>query len=247
MPFRPALASSALGGEWDGTTSSCTPVSTFVSLWPCIAISAPIFQSFAFNSSEEEDVPAALPVAILSLGFCPSGLSAERRRCGSVWALGRPIDKKRGSPTYVNVINIHRPGRTPGNCTLENREGVMPIVARLDELGRPAWILLMILGFMMWWPVGFTVLAFIIGSGRMSCGYLQDKMERLGRGGWWGYHGSNRAFDEYPTETLKRMEDEQREFRDFVARLRQAKDKAEFDQFMAERRNRPPEQASQQG
>jgi hypothetical protein len=42
------------------------------------------------------------------------------------------------------------------------------------------------------------------------------------------------------------MEDEQREFRDFLARLRQAKDKAEFDQFMAERRNRPPEQASQQ-
>jgi uncharacterized protein DUF2852 len=121
----------------------------------------------------------------------------------------------------------------------------MPIVARLDELGRPAWILLMILGFMMWWPVGFTVLAFIIGSGRMSCGYLQDKMERLGRGGWWGYHGSNRAFDEYRTETLKRMEDEQREFRDFVARVRQAKDKEEFDQFMAER-NRPPQQASRQ-
>jgi hypothetical protein len=31
-----------------------------------------------------------------------------------------------------------------------------------------------------------------------------------------------------------------------VGRLRQAKDKAEFDQFMPERRNRPPEQASQQ-
>ena len=125
----------------------------------------------------------------------------------------------------------------------------MPIVAKLDELGRPAWILLMILGFMVWWPVGFMVLAFIIGSGRMGCGYLQDKMERLGRGDWWGYHSSsgNRAFDEYRTETLKRMEDEQREFRrDFLARLRQAKDKAEFDQFMMERRNRPPEQASQQ-
>jgi hypothetical protein len=122
----------------------------------------------------------------------------------------------------------------------------MPIVAKLDELGRPAWILLMILGFMVWWPVGFMVLAFIIGSGRMGCGYLQDKLERLGRGDWWGYHSSNRAFDEYRTETLKRMEDEQREFRDFLARLRQAKDKAEFDQFMMERRNRPPEQASQQ-
>jgi Protein of unknown function (DUF2852) len=70
-------------------------------------------------------------------------------------------------------------------------------------------------------------------------------MERLGRGDWRGYHSSNRAFDEYRTGTLKRMEDEQREFRDFLARLRHAKDKAEFDQFMAERRNRP-DQASRQ-
>ena len=120
----------------------------------------------------------------------------------------------------------------------------MPIVAKLDELGRPAWFLFMILGFMVWWPVGLMVLAFIIGSGRMGCGYLHEKMEGLGRGDWWGYQSSNRAFDEYRTETLKRMEDEQREFRDFLARLRQAKDKAEFDQFMAERRNRPPEKAS---
>ena len=37
-----------------GTTSSCTPVSTFVSFRPCIATSAPILQFFAFNSSEEE-------------------------------------------------------------------------------------------------------------------------------------------------------------------------------------------------
>ena len=29
------------------------------------------------------------------------------------------------------------------------------------------------------------------------------------------------------------------EFRDFLERLRMAKDKAEFDQFMADRRNRP--------
>ena len=140
----------------------------------------------------------------------------------------------------------------------------MPIVGKLDELGKPAWILLMILGFMVWWPVGLMVLAFIIGSGRMGCGYhgdrwqrkmerLQDKMDRMrghmeGRGDWWGHQRSsgNRAFDEYRTETLRRLEDEQREFRDFLERLRQAKDKAEFDQFMADRRNRPPEQASPQ-
>ena len=51
----------------------------------------------------------------------------------------------------------------------------------------------------------------------------------------------NRAFDEYRQETLRRLEDEQKDFRDFLERLRQAKDKSEFDQFMADRRNRPAE------
>ena len=60
-------------------------------------------------------------------------------------------------------------------------------------------------------------------------------------GGQWHVRRSsgNRAFDEYRTETLRRLEEEQREFREFLERLRLAKDKAEFDQFMAERRNRP--------
>jgi len=135
----------------------------------------------------------------------------------------------------------------------------MPIVAKLDELGRPAWIALMILGFWFWWPLGIATLAFTIGSGRMSCfnhhgtdhwqrkmARLQEKMDCIrgkmsGGGDWYPRSSGNRAFDEYRAETLRRLEDEQRDFRDFLDRLRQAKDKAEFDQFMAERRNRPPE------
>jgi hypothetical protein len=80
---------------------------------------------------------------------------------------------------------------------------------------------------------------------------MQEKMERMrgrtgpgsGRGDWWGHPRSsgNHAFDEYRTETLRRLEEEQREFRDFLNRLRHAKDKVEFDEFMAERRNRPAE------
>jgi hypothetical protein len=50
----------------------------------------------------------------------------------------------------------------------------------------------------------------------------------------------NRAFDEYKAETLRRMEEEQKDFGAFLERLRFAKDKSEFDQFMAERRARPP-------
>lgn len=51
----------------------------------------------------------------------------------------------------------------------------------------------------------------------------------------------NRAFDEYRQDTLRRLEEEQKDFRDFLERLRQAKDKAEFDQFMADRRRRANE------
>ena len=143
----------------------------------------------------------------------------------------------------------------------------MPIAARIDEFGKPAWIVLMILGFWAWWPLGLAILAFTIGSGRMGCWNhhgmnrwenkmqrMQDKMDRVRarmdgvRGGdWWGGPPSsgNRAFDDYRTETLKRLEEEQREFRNFLDRLRFAKDKTEFDQFMAERRNRGPDASRQ--
>ena len=47
----------------------------------------------------------------------------------------------------------------------------------------------------------------------------------------------NRAFDEYRTETLRRLEEEQVEFRDFLDRLRHAKDKEEFDAFMAQHKH----------
>ena len=132
----------------------------------------------------------------------------------------------------------------------------MPITARIDEFGKAAWVALIVFGFWAFWPLGLAILAFTIWSGRMGCGYgherWQHKMERMQRkmdwmrermgspGPAWGYRSSgNRAFDEYRTETLRRLEDEQREFKDFLQRLRMAKDKAEFDQFMAERRNRP--------
>lgn len=141
----------------------------------------------------------------------------------------------------------------------------MPITAKLDEFGKPAWILLMILGFVAWWPLGLAVLAFMIGSGRMGCWHhggmsrwenkmarMQEKMDRVRArmdGNWWGTPPSsgNRAFDDYRAETLRRLEEEQREFRDFLARLRFAKDKTEFDAFMAERRNRTEPRGHDEG
>ena len=127
----------------------------------------------------------------------------------------------------------------------------------LDDIGKPAWIGLMILSFILFWPAGFVVLGYLIGSGRMSCwthrhgehwqGRMQRMQERAAQ--WCGPRSSgrasassgNHAFDEYRDETLRRLEEEERQFREFLDRLRHAKDKAEFDQFMAEMRRRPPQ------
>jgi len=135
-------------------------------------------------------------------------------------------------------------------------------------------LVLMILGFIWWWPIGLIILGFLIARGKFGCwhrpmfawsgpmgGYdhhmdrweskmarMQEKMDRVrskmsqfkGSGDWFGPASSgNRAFDDYRAETLRRLEDEQREFKEFLGRLRFAKDRAEFDQFMNERRNRP--------
>jgi hypothetical protein len=128
----------------------------------------------------------------------------------------------------------------------------------LDSPWHPGWIAFTILGFIFWWPVGLALLFFTLGSRKMGCWSqdrfenkmqrMQYKMERMRnrmetRG--FGFRGfgpptsGNRAFDEYRMETLRRLEEEQVEFKDFLDRLRHAKDKEEFDQFMAQHRQRP--------
>ena len=152
----------------------------------------------------------------------------------------------------------------------------MTLADRLDDFGKPAWIALIVLGFVVFWPLGFVALGYMIGSKRMGCwtgrgGYgpeaagegagrpLRQKMgsgrtarcrkgramgtaprlRPMGHGTGYGRQSSSHAFDEYRANTLRRLEEEQREFMGFLDRLRHAKDKAEFDQFMAERRSRP--------
>ena len=138
------------------------------------------------------------------------------------------------------------------------------MVARLDDWGKPAWIAAMIAGFVLFWPIGLLILGYMIWSGRMGCNSqwgawgedrrtrwerkmerMREKMER-----WSAHRDSatgagfrptgNRAFDEYRSETIRRLEEEATQFRDYLERLRHAKDKAEFDRFMDERRSRKP-------
>ena len=140
------------------------------------------------------------------------------------------------------------------------------MVQRLDDYGKGAWIAVMVLGFVLLWPVGLAILAYLIWSGRMSCGWhgrtggrsswrsrfggdfdkARRRVEDEIRAFTSSYSSGNAAFDEYRAETLKRLEDEEREFHAFLDKLRKAKDKAEFEQFMADRRgrsaNEPPAQ-----
>ncbi len=122
----------------------------------------------------------------------------------------------------------------------------MPFSAsRLDEIGRPAWIAITILSFWLWWPLGLAVLAFCAFGRRRMRGMergkwcFPDMMGRHAKGFSYAPPSGNRAFDEYRADTLRRLEDEQKEFVEYLDRLRQARDKQEFDQFMADRRQRP--------
>ncbi|WP_119461344.1 DUF2852 domain-containing protein [Rhodospirillaceae bacterium SYSU D60014] len=127
----------------------------------------------------------------------------------------------------------------------------MAFAAKIDEWGKPAWIGLVILGFLTFWPLGLAILGYLIWSGRMGCwnhggrgrwhnvaDRAQGNARRWCGGAFTGSSG-NVAFDEYRADTLRRLEEEEQEFKAFLDRLRQAKDKSEFDQFMAERGRRP--------
>ncbi len=106
--------------------------------------------------------------------------------------------------------------------------------AWLDARGRGAWIAAMVLGFIFIWPIGLALLFYMIWSNRMNCSYSRRRHH------FRSYKSSgNTAFDAYRDETLKRLDEEQTAFRTFLERLRSAKDQAEFDQFLAERRNKP--------
>ena len=105
----------------------------------------------------------------------------------------------------------------------------------LDQRGKGAWIAAMVLGFIAFWPIGLAILGYMAFAGKFRMG---GGRSRRGRGMMRSRafrSTGNSAFDHYKTETLRRLEEEQEAFEAFLSRLREAKDKAEFDQFMDDR------------
>jgi hypothetical protein len=128
---------------------------------------------------------------------------------------------------------------------------------------KPEWsaltIALMVLGFIIFWPLGFAMLAYILwgeyfgGSRERAETWLKEKKHAMksNRGCHTGYRShrsatGNAAFDDYSEEQLKRLEEERRKldeergaFEEYLANLHKAREREEFDRFMRERTQRP--------
>ena len=131
------------------------------------------------------------------------------------------------------------------------------------EPWKPVEILAMVLGFIVFWPIGLAVLGWkfwqkksgypgdIISFGREKWASWAHSSSRWGFAvnNWAGGFGmgstGNRAFDEWRSSELARLEEErqklvaaEREFAEFMENLRHARDREEFERFMDAYRNR---------
>ena len=128
---------------------------------------------------------------------------------------------------------------------------------------KPQWgpltIALMVLGFVVWWPLGLAMLAYILWGDRLD-GFKRDVNRKTDgffascRGRHAHHRGYGRtgniAFDEWREKELERLAEERqkldetlKEFDSYARELRRAKDQEEFSRFMAER-NRAQSEAN---
>jgi hypothetical protein len=121
----------------------------------------------------------------------------------------------------------------------------------------PATIALMVLGFVVFWPLGLAMLAYILFGERLHS-FKRDANEAVDRGfgnfrsqfrgrGFGRFDESgNHAFDDWRRTELERIENERRKldemragFDEYLRELRRAKDEEEFSKFMRDRGARP--------
>ncbi len=120
---------------------------------------------------------------------------------------------------------------------------------------RPAWtpltIGLMVLGFIVWWPLGLAMLAYIVWGDQLH-DVVRDGKSQFSNFGATKYAQSghrtrrratgNAAFDDYRSEELDRLrkerrklDDEVKEFEEYLSNLSMARDREEFTRYMKER------------
>lgn len=126
-----------------------------------------------------------------------------------------------------------------------------------NALIRPAWtpatIALMVIGFMVFWPLGLAMLAYILWGDRLGdfkrdWKSATDGLFASARKGGYGAapRTGNVAFDEWRDKEMERIAEERRkldemrdEFDAYLRELRRAKDQEEFDRFMKNRDGAP--------
>jgi Protein of unknown function (DUF2852) len=116
---------------------------------------------------------------------------------------------------------------------------------------RPAWtpatVALTVAGFMVFWPLGLAMLAYVIFGDRFE-GFKRDAnatvdgMFRSCRKSSSYSATGNVAFDEWREKEIERLNEERRkldelraDFEEELRELRRAKDQEDFDRFMAKR------------
>lgn len=110
----------------------------------------------------------------------------------------------------------------------------------------PGAIGAMVLGFVVFWPVGLAVLSYNLWgtwwSSESSGRWKSSGKRGCGKRTSWGRssRSGNTAFDAYKAETIKRLEQEERDFATYIDELRAAKDRDEFDRFMNSRMTKEP-------
>lgn len=110
-----------------------------------------------------------------------------------------------------------------------------------DRRWHPVELAAMIVGFVLFWPIGLAVLAWkkFTGAPRSARFDVVPPLRLTDSG--------NTAFEDYKQAEIARLEEERRrlvqaqvDFAVYLDRLKRARDRVEFDQFMAERGLREP-------
>jgi hypothetical protein len=92
---------------------------------------------------------------------------------------------------------------------------------------------------LLFWPVALLIAGCVVLRGQMPH-WRRFASERGANpiGDRSARPNHNTAFADYREATLRHLDEERGEFRDFIGRLRKSRDKVEFDRFIAARRAR---------
>jgi len=102
----------------------------------------------------------------------------------------------------------------------------------------PLGIAAMVLGFILAWPLGLAILAYILWGGRVDDLFEKAVNSIKSATRKTPASSGNAAFDAYKEATLRDLEQQQDEFAEYVEQLRQARDREEFEHFMKSRKNK---------